>query len=445
MGTNNRVIWSEGLFLRPHHFQQAERFLERWVDAKVSAVQPFAYGFTHLELDQEALKQGKIGLKTAIGVMPDGTPFALPEDMPAPLPLDVAADRRDTVVCLALPMRRSGMPEFTLDSAGHDGLARYTSVDTRVADAIAETQDSADMKVGQLNLRLAMTGDALDAYSTLGVAKLIERRSTRQVVLDLRYIPPCLDCRASAILVEFLREVGNLVKHRANTVADRLGQPGQKGVAEIADFLMLQLLNRFDPLLDHYSRTALLHPESFFGLLLTLAAELATYTHTDRRPIEPPPYRHDALDETFAPLVADLRESLTAVIEQNAVAIPIEDRGRGLFTAMIPDPDLLHNASFVLVIQAGMPTEQIRQIFPTQVKIGPSDKIRDLVMSQLPGIMLTLLPVAPRQIPYHAGYCYFELDRGSEFWKHMETNRLLAMHIAGDFPGMQIEFWAIRN
>ena len=445
MGTNNRVIWSEGLFLRPHHFQQAERFLEKWVGAKVGAVQPFAYGFTRLELDQEALKLGKIGIKTAVGIMPDGTPFSIPEDMPAPTPLDTAADRRDVVVCLTLPMRRSGMPEFTLDSAGKGGLARYTSVDTRIADAIAETQDSADMKVGQLTLRLAMAGDPLDAYTTLGIAKLIERRSTNQVVLDESYIPPCLDCRASGVLYEFLREVGNLVKHRADTVADRLGQPGQKGVAEITDFLMLQLLNRFAPLLGHYSQTALLHPESLYGLLLVLAAELATYTHADRRPLVSPPYRHDALDETFAPLVADLRESLTAVIEQNAVAIPIEDRGRGLFTAMIPDPDLLRNASFVLVVQASMPVEQIRQIFPTQVKIGPSDKIRDLVMSQLPGIMLSLLPVAPRQIPYHAGYCYFELDRGSEFWKYMETNRLLAMHIAGDFPGMQIELWGIRN
>jgi len=445
MSTNNRVIWSEGLFLRPHHFQQAERFLERWIDARVGAVQSFTYGFTRLELDLESLKIGKLGIRTAAGIMPDGTPFAIPDDMPAPSPIDVAADQRNTVVCLALPMRRAGMPEFTLDPTRNGGLARYAGVDASVSDAIAEIQGSADLKVGQLNLRLAMDSDPLDAFSTLGVARIIEKRSNNQIVLEESFIPPCLDCRASSVLHEYLREVGNLVRHRAVTVADRLSQPGQKGVAEITDFLMLQLLNRFDPLLGHLLETALLHPETLYAVLLAMAGELATYTHADRRPAELAAYRHDALAETYAPLIADIRASLTAVIEQNVVSIPIEDRGRGLFTAMIQDPDMVRNASFVLAIQASMPIEQIRQIFPTQVKIGPSDKIRDLVMSQLPGIMLSLLPVAPRQIPYHAGFCYFELDRGSEFWKYMETNRLLAMHIAGDFPGLQIELWGIRN
>ena len=27
MSSNNRVVWSEGLFLRPQHFQAAERYL----------------------------------------------------------------------------------------------------------------------------------------------------------------------------------------------------------------------------------------------------------------------------------------------------------------------------------------------------------------------------------------------------------------------------------
>jgi type VI secretion system protein ImpJ len=27
MTENNRIVWSEGLFLRPQHFQQQERFL----------------------------------------------------------------------------------------------------------------------------------------------------------------------------------------------------------------------------------------------------------------------------------------------------------------------------------------------------------------------------------------------------------------------------------
>jgi type VI secretion system protein ImpJ len=79
------------------------------------------------------------------------------------------------------------------------------------------------------------------------------------------------------------------------------------------------------------------------------------------------------------------------------------------------------------------------------VKIGPVERIRDLVNLQLPGVTMRPLPVAPRQIPYHAGFNYFELEtRNNELWKQLEASGGLAMHIAGEFPGLELEFWAIR-
>jgi type VI secretion system protein ImpJ len=445
MSQQNRVVWSEGLFLRPQHFQQAERFLEYWIESRVGPGFPYGYGFTRLELDQELLKLGKLGIRSAHGIMPDGTPFSIPEECPAPPPMDVPTDCKDTAVMLALPLRRAGLPEISLDAKSDNGLPRYRSADMAVDDNVAGMQGSADMKVGQLNLKLVLASDSTEAYSTLGVAKITERRSSNVVVLDEKFIPPCIDCRASQILHDYVREIGSLLNHRANALAGRLGQPGQQGVAEISDFLMLQVANRFDPLFRHLQERSPLHPEALFTSCLSLAGDLATFTHANRRPADLPPYRHDALIDTFMPLIADLRDSLTAVMDQNAVSIELQDRGRGLFTASIPDLDLLRTASFILAVNAEMAAEMLRHSFPTQVKIGPAEKIRDLVMSHLPGIILQPMPVAPRQLPYHAGFTYFELDRSSEFWKGLEANRLLALHIAGDFPGLQMELWGIRT
>jgi len=80
-----------------------------------------------------------------------------------------------------------------------------------------------------------------------------------------------------------------------------------------------------------------------------------------------------------------------------------------------------------------------------QVKVGPVEKIREMVNLSLPGISLRPLPVAPRQIPYHAGFTYFELDRASEFWKVMPTSGGFAFHVGGEFPGLELEFWAIKE
>jgi type VI secretion system protein ImpJ len=145
-------------------------------------------------------------------------------------------------------------------------------------------------------------------------------------------------------------------------------------------------------------------------------------------------------------VIDDLRQSLSMVMEQTAIPIELQDRKYGIRVAIIGDKELQRNASFVLAVAAQLPGEALRARFPTQVKIGPVERIRDLVNLQLPGVTMRPLPVAPRQIPYHAGFNYFELDtRNNELWKQLEASGGLAMHIAGEFPGLELEFWAIRG
>jgi type VI secretion system protein ImpJ len=79
------------------------------------------------------------------------------------------------------------------------------------------------------------------------------------------------------------------------------------------------------------------------------------------------------------------------------------------------------------------------------LKLGPVEKIRDLVNLALPGVPVQPMPVAPRQIPFHAGFVYFELDQSNELWGQLKSSGGIAMHLAGDFPGLAMEFWAIRG
>jgi type VI secretion system protein ImpJ len=99
----------------------------------------------------------------------------------------------------------------------------------------------------------------------------------------------------------------------------------------------------------------------------------------------------------------------------------------------------------VLTVQADMPSEELRRLFPSQVKIGAVEQIRELVNSQLPGIVVRALPVAPRQIPFYAGASYFELDRNSPHWQQMQSSGGFALHISGEFPNIRLELWAIRG
>jgi len=442
---DNRIIWSEGTFLQPQHFQQHDRHFEGQLEQRARALRAHGYGFLEIAVDESLLELGKLALRSARGILPDGTPFDCPARDPLPSPLDVPATLRDSIVTLALPVRRPGVDEADLGSAGADSLARYVAGELEVKDSNAAFDRTALVQIGRLRLQLLKEADVTAAYSGLGVARVIERRADNRVVLDQSYIPPVLDSGAWPALASLLRDVHGLLHQRGDALATRMSQPGPGGIAEIAEFLWLETINRFEPIFAHLAATTPLHPESLYTVCLSLAGELSTFTRDSRRPVAYPVYRHDDLEHSFGPVIADIRRSLSMVLERNAIPIELQERAYGLRVAAIPDSDLVKTARFVLAAKAQLQPERLQASLPTLVKIGPVERIRDLVNLNLPGIVLRSLPVAPRQIPYHAGFLYFELERSGDLWKVTEQSRALAMHIAGEFPGLELEFWAVRG
>ena len=445
MTWHDKVMWTEGMFLQPQHFQQQDRHAARQLDARVGAGLAWPWGLVSLQIDEAALLKGQVMLVSARGVMPDGTAFAVPDDDAAPPAFEVPADARDELLVLAMSMSRPGVPQSDVEDASGSMPPRFRATGLDVADVNAASLRTAPLQVGRLNLRLLLASDANEGYTTLGVARIVERRADGGVVLDTAYVPPMLHARAHPVLAGYLREVHGMLHQRGEALAARLAQPGRAGVGEIADFLLLQAVNRSEPLFIHLQRLSLLHPERLYAMCLGLAGELATFRES-RRPIEFPAYRHDDQAGCFHPVIADLRQSLSMVLEQTAIPIDLQERKHGVRVAIISDVELQRNASFVLAVNAQMPGDALRSRFPTQVKIGPAERLRDLVSLQLPGVTLRPLPVAPRQIPYHAGFTYFELEtQGNELWKQLESSGGLAMHIAGDFPGLELSLWAIRS
>ena len=89
MAATNRVVWSDGLFIKPQHFQQQQRYLEHQINERALAVSDYLYGFSDLELNAEYLSFGRVGLVRASGLFPDGTRFNLPQDDVMPEPLEI--------------------------------------------------------------------------------------------------------------------------------------------------------------------------------------------------------------------------------------------------------------------------------------------------------------------------------------------------------------------
>lgn len=444
MTWHNKVIWSEGMFLRPHHFQQHDRYLENLLESRCAPLQPYGWGFSNCKVDTDLLSQGKLSLSVAQGILPDGTPFNVPDEDPSPPILDVPENTRNQMLYLALPAHRRGMLEVD-GRANPDILARYLTQEQEIDDNNAMADSKASIQTGRLQLRLMLESEDRGQFITMPLARITELRSDKNLLLDEAFIPPCLHCRAVPALQGFLEELQGLLHHRGEALAGRITASGRGGAAEIADFMMLQLVNRLEPLFSHLSEMQGLHPEAFYRIGVQMAGELATFTSPNKRPDELTPYRHDDLQTCYQGLMQSLRQSLSMVLEQNAIPIPLQERKYGIRVAPLADHKLLDSANFILAANAQVKSEILRGRFPAQIKIGPVEEIRQLVNSQLPGIAVRPLPVAPRQIPYHAGFTYFELDRNSELWKQLKSSGGFAFHIGGEFPGLELEFWAIKG
>ena len=134
-----------------------------------------------------------------------------------------------------------------------------------------------------------------------------------------------------------------------------------------------------------------------------------------------------------------------AKIEGKAVPVPLHVHKSGIRTTEDTTPELFKESSFVLAVRAAVPTEQVRSRFPRLSVIGPAEEFQDLFTSRLRGIGLEALPVAPRQIPFHAGMTYFELDRSNAYWQRLPRSSSLVIGVEGDWPELEIECWAIRD
>lgn len=445
MGWDNKVVWSEGLFLQPQHLQQQERYLERLIRTSTAGLTPFSYGLRQIEVDTDLLSSGKFALRSASGLMPDGTPFTMPGDVSQPPPIDLPETLRNATIHLILPARQPGAVETT--PAGRmENSARFVLDEHEAIDTNAGYQSTATIPIGRLRLRVALEQEAGGGQVALGLIRVIEVRADKSVVLDESYIPPVLVCDASGVLAGFVAQLQGLLHQRAEALAGRVSESTQRGAAEIADFMLLQVCNRYEPLMTHMAAiVGQLHPVELYGVLLQLAGELATFTESRKRPPTFPPYRHDDLHATFRPVMAALRQSLSAVLEQTAVPIPLQERKFGIRVGPIMDRSLVTDATWVLAVKAQIPSETLRRNLPNQIKIGPVEQIRELINVALPGIAIKALPVAPRQLPYYAGTSYFELDRSSPYWAALARAGGVAIHIAGDIPGLEVECWAIRG
>ena len=448
MGWYNKVVWPEGLFISPQHLQKQERYFEHYIHRRALPLSPFFWGISQYGIDTESLTLGKVVLKNATGVLMDGTPFDAPGHTPLPLPLQISPDLLDQEIFLAIPARLPSSEETSFDDEDKRSLARNLAFDFELRDSNSIGRGSRLVQLSHLRFKLVPKKEMGDAWVGLPIARVSEIMSDGSIRLDQTFIPPVTGYSASRQLKDWLVEIHGLTNLRAEALASRLigSDVRSSQVAEVTDYFLLQILNRYEPLLKHLLSVSETSPETVYQTLLQLSGEMATFVRTKtRRPQSYPEYNHLHPRFSIEPLIIDLRYLLNVVLERSAQMIDLESRQHGVHFAVMSPTELESFGSIVLGVHADLPKEVLQQQFISQAKVAPFERLTDLVRSHLPGIELEKLPVAPRQIPFNSGYVYFEVTQGGKLWEQIAQSGSLAMHIAGNFPDLKMELWGIRD
>lgn len=448
MSWYNKVVWSEGLFLRPQLFQQQERYFESLVHRRSVPLSPFFWGFSRYDIDREALAFGKLAFKSGAGVFPDGTPFDVPGIAPAPAPMTIGPEHQGQLIFLAVPLRLSHTEETAFEDDG-GSHARYLAYETELRDSNAIGQGPKPVQLANLRLRLLLEKELTESWIGIALTRVKAVHADGSVSLhDADHIPPVTGYGANPLLREWATQLHGLAKLRADALALRLSgaDPRAGAVAEVGDYLLLQVLNRYEPLLEHLCRIEEIAPVDLYRELALFAGELSTFVRPQtRRPLATPGYAHARLYESIRPLVDEVHHLLNQVPVRGAQPIMLTEQAHGIRTATVLPGELAGYSSLVLAVGAQMPSESLQQQFLAQTKISHPHRIAELIRSHLPGLPMVALPVPPRQIPFHSGFVYFELSRTGSFWEQIARHGGLAMHVAGHFPELKLELWGVRQ
>lgn len=440
----NRVLWGEGMFLRPQHFQQQQQYLDARLAHAFAGGQAYPWGIASLSVDEAALEAGTIRLDRLEAIFQDGTLVRAPGDDPLPESRSLEGIPGlgiDTVVHVCLPTMSAYGGNCQVQAAGPP--SRFRQAQMEAVDLFTGALE-AEVTVLHANLRLMTEAENRDGLLSIPILRLVKAPSGQWHRDDL-YVPPSLHLGAAPLLPALIRRLLDICQVKSQSLAlghrEKAHNVAGFGTQDVASFWLLHTVNRSFPLLSHAHRHASLHPEWLYLVLAQFVAELLTFSST-LSISHVPPYRHDALTETFERLEDLIRSLLDTVISARYAVVPLETLRPGFLLGRLEDA-MVDSADFYLSVATEAPAAQILDAIPMRLKVGCPDDVEKILHSALPGIRLVHAAQTPSAIPVRIGNHYFALEKHSALYENMLKSRSISIYKPQSLPDATFELYAV--
>ncbi|MFO7595649.1 MAG: type VI secretion system baseplate subunit TssK [Desulfocurvibacter africanus] len=462
MRTDRPILWQQGQFLQPQHFQLLDRYHESLLNPLRQYLHPYFWGVISLEIHEAALSNARFELSKGEFLFPDGELVSYPGNAllrPRSFEAEWTDFQRPFKVYLGL--RRQDSQDGNVEVIdGPDELAdmpkRYTS---RSGPEEAGDQYGqgpvAQVRFLNYGLRLFWESELERAqnYSLLPIASL--ERDGGEVRVCRRYIPPCLTLSACGLLREMVRGLKDQLASRCRQLEEykspREVQVSALDAGYFVFLLALRSLNRYLPQLCHLLEAPHIHPWDVYGVLRQLAGEMSTFSEDlnalgERRDstLAVSQYDHGDLWRCFSELSVLVEQLFSSISVGPEHTVRLETEGSYLSASFEPR-HFQESNSYWLVLHTSTSPEEVLESVRNMAKLSAAAKITTLVAMAVPGVPLHYFPVPPPGLPRRAKSFYFRIDHESPQWGEVQRTRRVSLYWDSKPEDLAGEIVILRN
>ncbi len=456
MSKARKVLWREGLFLTPQHFQALDGRVEWLSQFNTKCLSQYFWGLYSLDIDLESVSNWQFTVKSVQAIMRDGSVIDCPDidGLPPARSFEdlLTPDKQSLAVYLALPREDEGRPAVKLAEDGPGERIRYERVIQEVTDYVTGSKPR-EIEFVMKRPEIRFQGEQSDAFDILPIAQLQLVGSGRPS-LAAGFLPPCLALSASPLWMDTVRSMFGRVNALASDLCAKLTYGSDRRlnltIPDIPDYLQARELATIVPILQQYYEDPLAHPFSVYQTLTALLARLGVvFGFSDPNCADNfMPYDHESPSKGLASLVQNLEEMFNLIRMAPQDSIPTEPMpGReGMWISDLSGIQLTGTEEFYVWARAEMEDDEFMQDFSQKFRVASPEQIDQLITFALPGVPLSKVINPPVMLRAPQKGHYFLIDTRHEMWrKVLDSRKLVLSARQEDFPDLQVRLHVLRS
>ena len=448
MNSAPKVLWGEGLFLRPQHFQRQDAYHEARLHQTAVALHPYAWGVRGMQIDKEALLNSSLRFNELSAVFPDGEIYDAPQDdnLPPAVSLsEIPLAVQSITFNLAVPSLNWHGGNSS-DAASGNVAARYSQHGEETQDLFTQAATAEVMYIGK-QARLVSQSESLDAFVSFPVVRLL-REATGGFKLDPSFMAPCVSIKSNPMLFLQMRRLMDSLQAKVDALYGHHREPSKNVIefrsGDIASFWLLHTASAAFAGLTHLFHHPVLHPERYFEQLLSLAGQLMTFSKSYSL-VDLPVYKHDDPSPAFAKLHTIIKDLLDTVISSRYFSVALTEIKPSYHSGRLDSGKIDEKTAFFLGVSADMPALELVDIVPLRFKIGAPDDVDKFVLSAMPGVRLVHSPQVPAALPVKPDTYYFSVDSKSPLYERMLQAQSLSIYVPSGIQNLRLELLAVTG